>query len=380
MKTTKHKTIEIMALAIGILIRTATASAFIDSWTTNTFCAASSPTKSYTRTTVAHSLQCAIVKGTNLVWCNTLQLAWRKLCLVAGDKVGLYPPVPLLTEITNNTISLNDIDNDSVVVEAGIVGSGILETLQKELALRSKENVDATWFANLSPGDVVVYSYLSKCLPFRWSFSRFHALSVFAGTPVESFGIEEFLDEQRNEVQMATQVSILDYADESNIVVELKTSCHEDVLILAMIPPEKSLGNTISSVYQRISCGKASTIRETESLCVPVIDIDILRRYAELENKQIIGSTGLFAGATIGIAVQTTRFHLDERGTRVESRTVFASGLPSRKLIFDKPFLVILSRRHAKNPYFVLWIDNTEVLVPCTGESGVMKPVPGMEQ
>jgi len=33
-------------------------------------------------------------------------------------------------------------------------------------------------------------------------------------------------------------------------------------------------------------------------------------------------------------------------------------------MIFDKPFLVVLRREGAKAPYFALWVDNAELLVP----------------
>ena len=32
--------------------------------------------------------------------------------------------------------------------------------------------------------------------------------------------------------------------------------------------------------------------------------------------------------------------------------------------IFDKPFLILLERKGAANPYFALWVGNAELLVP----------------
>jgi hypothetical protein len=37
---------------------------------------------------------------------------------------------------------------------------------------------------------------------------------------------------------------------------------------------------------------------------------------------------------------------------------------PSHVMIFDKPFLIVLERVGATAPYFAMWVDNPELLVP----------------
>ncbi len=34
-----------------------------------------------------------------------------------------------------------------------------------------------------------------------------------------------------------------------------------------------------------------------------------------------------------------------------------------KKMVFDKPFLILLKRTDAKNPYFGLWTMNTELMI-----------------
>ncbi|MHB1456242.1 MAG: hypothetical protein ACYC0V_04940 [Armatimonadota bacterium] len=36
----------------------------------------------------------------------------------------------------------------------------------------------------------------------------------------------------------------------------------------------------------------------------------------------------------------------------------------SNGMAFNKPYLVFLQRKEARNPYFALWVGNTELLVP----------------
>ena len=40
-----------------------------------------------------------------------------------------------------------------------------------------------------------------------------------------------------------------------------------------------------------------------------------------------------------------------------------AEPVPKHRMIFDKPFLILMQRRNAKTPYFAFWVDNAEVLV-----------------
>jgi len=66
------------------------------------------------------------------------------------------------------------------------------------------------------------------------------------------------------------------------------------------------------------------------------------------------------------LALQNIRFRLDERGAILKSEAAMAACLPNepRQFIFDKPFLILLERHDAAQPYFALWVDNPELLAP----------------
>lgn len=34
-----------------------------------------------------------------------------------------------------------------------------------------------------------------------------------------------------------------------------------------------------------------------------------------------------------------------------------------KKMFFDKPFLLLMQRKNAPNPYFVMWVANTELMI-----------------
>jgi hypothetical protein len=70
------------------------------------------------------------------------------------------------------------------------------------------------------------------------------------------------------------------------------------------------------------------------------------------------------------MALQIIRFQMDEVGVRLKSEAVMHFGCsaeyrpkPQHVMIFDKPFLLMLSRAGAKQPYFAVWVENAELLV-----------------
>jgi hypothetical protein len=103
-----------------------------------------------------------------------------------------------------------------------------------------------------------------------------------------------------------------------------------------------------------------------ESVVIPILNFDLWQEYDDLCNKPIT-TAGPLHGMPIVLAMQSIRFRLDEHGAILKSEAVKAvkSAEPKapRKFIFDKPFLILLQRRDASQPYFALWVDNPELLV-----------------
>ena len=62
------------------------------------------------------------------------------------------------------------------------------------------------------------------------------------------------------------------------------------------------------------------------------------------------------------------RFRLDEAGASLRSFAYSYSSLEDeeeklpREFIFDRPFLLYVHKRHSANPYFAMWVENTELL------------------
>jgi len=125
------------------------------------------------------------------------------------------------------------------------------------------------------------------------------------------------------------------------------------------------------SVGGRIKHGQAETAATNDLLLVPRVKLDITREYSEIEGLWLIPKgTNVAKDLLLRSAVQSTAFEMSEKGVELKSEAHMAFGcaqqeepIPKHKMIFDKPFLIFMQRRDAQIPYFVLWVDNPEVLI-----------------
>jgi hypothetical protein len=320
--------------------------------------------KDLKHTIVTPHLEQKISAGMNVLWCSTFQLAWNELCELTGGTVDMKPSPPMATNLNKKTASKNDLDEDSYVAVAGLANEGICERIRKELEAKFKGHASPELPGSTPQMAWVTYAYLFKELPFQWAFHRFHENLRFEGCRVDSFGINQFLRSQKNEVKMASQVVVIDHKSNDDLIIQLKTQAKEDTLILAKIPPETSLDKTIAAVEKRVSNATPTPMWEMEDLYIPVLDFDVLREYSELYKRPIHTGNAKLNGTGIVFAAQSIRFRLDERGAVLKSEGIVAGALPRRNLFFNKPFLIMLKRDKAKNPYFALWVGNAELLVP----------------
>jgi hypothetical protein len=321
--------------------------------------------KDLKHTIITPHLKQVIPKDTNVLWCNTFQLAWNEFCDLAGGPIKMDDAPDMVSILNGRKASKNDLDEASYLAIAGLHSEGVYEKIQKQLQDKFKGQADPRLFDELRKlgGGWVTYAYLFKQLPFRWAFTRFHGELEFSGKQVESFGIWQLLNDQKDEVKMATQVAILDYQSREDFIIELETRERNDRLILAKLSPKETLEETIKAIETRIAGKKPTRMEELTDLKVPVLNFDLKREYSELYPKIIHTGNHKLGDTAFAYAAQYIRFRLDETGAILQSEAGGALSAGEKNLIFDGPFLILLKRREAKNPYFALWVGNAELLV-----------------
>jgi hypothetical protein len=330
------------------------------------------------QTTISPFLDTKLDPNNNTLYCASFQLAWSKMrTQVIKEDIRLADNPLTAHQLNRQLFSNDDVSSVSYVAEAGVLSKELIERINRELHEKFGVHEEESFktLQNVA-GDqtIVAYAYLQKNLEFRTEFEKLIAPLLFQGSgspaSVAAFGIEKFTYSNHLHEKLQNQVAIYDYRNDNDFILSLTSKSDDDEIILAKVKPDKSLFDTYQAVVQRIVNGKKTTIWENEALKIPKIDFDLSHSFLELEGKRLLNNG--WEGWSIAKARQDTRFKLDEKGAVLKSRAFFMAmkeeapapgNAKPRMFIFDKPFLIYLKQKIGKYPYFVLWINNTELML-----------------
>ena len=325
-----------------------------------------------TQTIVTPHLETGIAKGTNLLWCGTFQLAWNEACRLTGGDLQLADDPTLGRSLNKHTFNKDSLDESCYVAMAGFVKDNIHDAIRKAIEAKfqgaHKPRLIPDKARSPNGKDLVVYAFLWKHLTFATPFERIDDLLRFEGTLVPAFGISRYKKSLEN---LYPQVSILDYQNEDDFIVELKTQSGGDRLILAKLKPNSNLGEILETVGKRIREGHTETAGTNDFLLVPRIKLDITKRYSEIENRRVIPKDPRISkDLYVTSALQNILFEMNEKGVELKSEAHMTLSCSKEArpalqhvMVFDKPFLILMQKRDSKVPYFAFWVDNTEALV-----------------
>lgn len=318
-----------------------------------------------------------ITPGRNYVYCATFQIAWEELqTTLASGPIKLKDDPELAVLLNQNPFDRSNLSAESYLAMGGRVDQGIVKKIRQAMANKFPEATLTVPDPTTADTVFYVYAYLAKTAKFKEAFDRLDNPLRFQCAEgivkVSAFGTEKFDEASPRDEALCKQMSILDYQSDEDFVISLNTTSEVDQIILAKIKPEASLQATIDAVEKRI---KNSTISEydrmpqmAECLMVPVISFGAERKYHEIIGKQLL-NPGL-EGYYIAEARQGIRFHLDERGAKLESSSTIEVAKSAdkieklRRFVFDKPFLIYFKEKSKPTPYFAIWIESPERLHP----------------
>ncbi|MBL7745586.1 MAG: hypothetical protein JNN00_19095 [Chitinophagaceae bacterium] len=223
----------------------------------------------------------------------------------------------------------------------------------------------------LDNGVITAEAYFNKTLPFSTPLQKADATILFNKEKVACFGMYDF----DHEITRFTK--ILYYENDDRFIIELIPQDTLHQIILAMgIPDVKSLIEAVGFIKQEIAVGEKErktfsnawkySFNNSDILSIPSIRFNIGAHYKNLEGQtfSVNGQKYLFL-----TAYQRTALILNENGAVVESfaraaaDTAMTEKPQPKKLIFDKTFFILIKRVDRTNPYFVMKVDNTELLI-----------------
>jgi len=327
-------------------------------------------------TQIVPTLDTPIEPGKNVIWCASFVAAWKKLeSEIAGEPVRLSGVEQTCDRLNAASDPTGSVPEKALYAAAGWVNEGIIKTIVTEVRKRFPGKPEPE-FPNIAPDSFLAYAYLEANVKFSIPFFDNRKPLVFTDrlatqTPVRSFGVRE--EDADRYVHLRRQVTVLWNKWEENShewILDLCADSEPSQVIVARIGPKATLADTVAYVGQRIAehlqHGEVDSLEMKGRLLVPDFFWRIEHHFSELE-RRTFGNTSLEKGR-IDIAQEDIMFRLDKSGAELKSEAkVYYAGIldgPIERYYFiaDHPFLVYMKKRGAKDPYFVMWVDNAELL------------------
>ncbi len=334
------------------------------------------PSDKLTKSEVVPSLESAIPDGKNTIWCASFQAAWWALRDLAGQPVTLEGSPAVVKLLNDSPDPRSHIPPQALFVAAGWNDQGITNQIRKDFENRFP-NQKAPSFPGILPGSVVSYSHLEADVKFDLPYDQNERPLLFTeggGTQVQ---INSFAILRSSGDKLWEQPRVLfrkGEGDDFEFAVDLCSTSHPSQIVVARVERGLTLGATLRRVedeivhmaeaeaqtYDRFAAESLRKVQPLDTLNVPDLRWAVSHRFAELEGK--LFASGKLNGQRLDVAQQDIVFRLGKNGAALRSESkMVASGIPSR-FVLDRPFLIYMKQRGAVTPYFVMWVENAELL------------------
>lgn len=303
-------------------------------------------------------------------------MAWNEIRdNVIGAPLEVIGAEEVARRLNGAQQSVADLEPESYYAKGGWVKDGIIDIIEKEMAAKFPSHDLPDFNDYAYPTGILAYSYLAASVPFKYPFRQLDDGLTFTDSrgieaQVSGFGLwEAWLSECRRMREQMEIVYLLpvdpNYPYEpKEYAIDLCRNSKPYQIVIAAIEPTASLAEAIAHIEhgaeqfrRRYYYDYAREFGETDELRVPEMFWRLDHRLEELIGKGL-GNVGL----PIVDAWQKIEFRLDRSGAMVESDAlVFPAAVP-RRFVLDKPFLIYMKKRDAEQPFFVMWVDNAELL------------------
>jgi len=295
----------------------------------------------------------------NYVWGGAMNLAWNelnenilqeKLQLNTDDKIALE----MVSKLNNAPFTKSDLDEESYYIKSGY-GNSTIDKINRESKKKFPSKSFSDLSINLTERDFISYAYFLKEVEYETKFEK--DIILFNGQNVKGF-IANNRTQRKN-------VKIIKYENDDKFIIKLQLRDNGDELILAKWYDMKNPQDIVNQINKN-NKQNLSTIGTSDRFKAPKLHLDYQRTYTGLTNKPLANKG--FEEYVIAQMFENIKFDMDEKGARVENEAAILYGITSERqekpknFILDKPYWIIMKRTDSKNPYFILGINNVELM------------------
>jgi len=336
------------------------------------------PSSALAETEVVPSLLTPLAESQNTVWCATFPLVWANTVntMTRAPLQVSNVPEALLNQLNHSGIDERLLPPGSYYTAAGRVDQGIVRRIQTEL-VRQFPNAQPPAFEGAT--GFVSYAYLENKVQFAQPYSEtykpidFHEASGKT-VPVRGFGLHpgtdfDLIEEQARQIQLLfSESEIPDQRWKATaFALQLAGEQADDDVIVAVLPKAANLQEALDDLERRRqkfqSSSEEKSLPSSPVVMIPNVDFYVDHVFQELCGPEHrIQNQGEYEGLPVTDARQRLRFRLDRSGATIVAQANYAMASAPSEFIADRPFLIVMKRRTAKQPYFVAWIETAELL------------------
>lgn len=308
-------------------------------------------------------------------YCPTFQIVWNELSdyFCGGKSVEMLNGTnTLIDNLNERTFEKTDLSDDYYYVKVGKQVLSVKKEIEDGIKDKFNETSDildmVNWVNDSGENfDIdayeayVFYSMLKREFTFNEPFDVIDENGTFNDfTNVKYFGINSDSDNK-----LRNQVNVLFYEDYDNHSVLLNTKQGDEVILLKT--SDDSFKN-FDDVYKYLEnktnkFDGEKEFTEDDTLKVPNIKFDVLKKYNELIGKTFNSDDG--KSREISEALQTIRFEIDNEGGKIKSEAIIAvktlaiiAPKEKRNFNYNDTFYLMLREKGKDKPYFMVKVDN----------------------
>lgn len=302
----------------------------------------------------------------NALWCPTFQLVWNDLQdnFTDGEVKFESGNNILVKNLNKQTFKEKGLSKEYYYKKYGIFDVKLKEEIENGIKDKFNETSDILnefeWPKESEDNDLIFfYSMLKREFTYNKEFEVIENKKFKDVEDVKYFGV---YSETPQEVK--NQVRVLYYNNENDFAVSLNTK-EKDQVIVAKGPAGKTFNDCFEYVNKNDQKYKGSrTLKDNETMAIPMLNIDKTRSYDELLNHTFIDKDG--KEREIAQALQTCKFEINEKGGKVKSEAGMAvvdSAVEKGKeklRIFDvdNDFVIMLKEPKQPLPYFMAKVSD----------------------
>jgi hypothetical protein len=320
------------------------------------------------QTVVLPTLDTPLPPSKSAIWCSSFQIAWNhfKTDVVRGP-VRLVGAQEVADRLNTAKQSDKDLVPGSFFADAGFIRDGIQERIRQGMG-KQFPGVALPDFPD-DPRQAVAFAYLQAEVTYQFRYINNKEALVFkdsAGkeTKVRSFGIPSYKEHSGLDTYRA-QVQIL-FQEGDEFALDLSRKTTPNQIVVARVQRRDTLEAVLKDLADKQARAakkdQQPTFSGADTLLIPNMHWLVHWRFQELEKKDLVDREEEY----IKYAWQEVQFTLDRKGARLKSKSWvegdWVDGDPSYPFHCDRPFLLYIKKRDAEHPFFVMWVDNAELL------------------